>query len=128
MPLSEAEEDLALANQKEEGLELSVAIAGMGGSSTEAEIATGIIAMAADTEVHMGIDSNSFMDRAKIIFQMIREERKPKRPWSTQTDGDLWQIFCERAKQKGPNSIKVSKAKGHANEKTCRRWHSHLER
>ena len=29
--LSEAEEDLAVANQKDDGLELSVAIAGMGG-------------------------------------------------------------------------------------------------
>ena len=66
-PLSEAELDLAFASQKEEGLELSVAIAGMGGSSTRAEIAAGIIAMAADTEVHMGTDSKAFMDRAKII-------------------------------------------------------------
>ena len=41
MPLSEAEQDLALANQEDEGLELSVAIVGMGGSSTRAEIAAG---------------------------------------------------------------------------------------
>ena len=100
MPLSEAEEDLALANQKEEGLELSGAIVGMGGSSTRAEIAAGIIAMAADTEVHMGTDSKLFMDRAKVILQMIKDERMPKRPWTTQEDGDLWHTFCEIAKHK----------------------------
>ena len=99
-PLSEAERDLAFANQKEEGLEFSVAIAGMGGSSTRAEIAAGIIAMAADIEVHMGTDSKSFMDRAMIILQMMKDQRKPKRPWSTQKDGDSWHIFCEMAKQK----------------------------
>ena len=86
IPLSEAARDMAFANQKEGGLELSVAIAGVGGSSTRAEIAAGIIAMAADIEVHMGTDSNSFMDRAIIIRQMIKDQRKPKRPWSTQKD------------------------------------------
>ena len=84
MPLSEAQGDMAFANQKEEGMQLSVAMAGMGGSSTRAETAAGIIAMAADTEVHMGTDSKSFMDRSIIILQMIKEQRKPKRPWSTQ--------------------------------------------
>ena len=78
MPLSEAEEELALANQKDEGLELSVAIAGMGGSSTRAEIAAGIIAMAADTEVHMGTDSKSCMDRVKIILQIIKTKTQKK--------------------------------------------------
>ena len=116
-PLSEAELDLAFARQKEDGLELSVAIAGMGGSSTRAEIAAGIIAMAADCEVHMGTDSKAFMDRAKIILQMIKEQRKPKRPWSTQKDGDLWQICCEMEKIKGHNNIQISKVKGHATDK-----------
>ena len=89
----------------------------MGGSSTRAEIAAGIIAMAADIEVHMGTDSKAFMDRAIVILQMMKDQRKPKRPWSTQKDGDFWQVFCEMAKQKGPNSIKISKVKGHATEK-----------
>ena len=50
--LSEAEQDMALYDQKEVGVELSAAIAGTGGSSTRAEIA-----MTADEEVHMGTDS-----------------------------------------------------------------------
>ena len=81
-------------------MELSVAIAGMGGSSTRAEIAAGIIAIAADTEVHMGTDSKSFMVRAIIILQMIEDQRTPKRPWNTQKDWDLWKIFYEMAKHK----------------------------
>ena len=100
-PLSEAELDLAYARRKDDGIELSVAITGMGGSSTRAEIAAGIIAMAADCEIHMGTDSKAFMDRAQIILQMIKDQRKPKRPWSTQKDCDLWKIFIEMAKIKG---------------------------
>ena len=48
---------------------------------------------------------------------MIKDERKPKRPWSTEKDGDLWETFCEIAKQKGPNSIKKNEVKGHATNK-----------
>ena len=120
IPLSEAEKDLALSNQMEAGLELSVAIAGMGGSSTRAEIAAGIIAMAADIEVHMGTDRQSCMNRAKVILQMIKDERKPKRPWSTQKDCDVWETVCEMAEQKGPTSIRTSKVKGHATDKMSR--------
>ena len=65
----------------------------MGGSTTRAEIAAGIIAMAADAEVHMGTDSKSFMDRAKIILQMIKDERMLKIPWSARKDWDLLQTF-----------------------------------
>ena len=92
-PLSEAELDLAYASAKNDGIELSVAVTGMGGSSTRAEIAAGIIAIAADREIHMGTDSKAFMDRANIILQMIKDQRKPKLPWSTQQDGDLCRFF-----------------------------------
>ena len=61
-PLSEAEQEMALHEQNEVGLQLCAAIAGMGGSSTGAEIAAGIIAMAASEEVHMGTDSQSVMN------------------------------------------------------------------
>ena len=44
----------------------------------------------------------------------MKDERKPKRPWSTQNDGDLWGTFCEIAKHKWPKSIIISKVKGHA--------------
>ena len=96
-PLSEAELDLAYASAKDDGIELSVAVTGMGGSSTRAEFAAGIIAMAADREIHMGTDSKAFMDRANIVLQMIKDQRKPKRPWSNQKDGDLWRFFSEMA-------------------------------
>ena len=86
-------------------------------SSTRAEIAAGIIAMAADCESHMGTDSKAFMDRANIILQMIKEQRKPKRLWSIQKDGDLRNLFSEMAQIKGAGSIKISKVKDHATEK-----------
>ena len=64
-PLSEAELDLAYASAKDDGIELSVAVTGKGGSSTRAEIAAGIIAMAADREIHMGTDSKAFCSYSK---------------------------------------------------------------
>ena len=84
----------------EVGLDLSAATAGLGGSSTRAEIAAGIIAMAADEEVHMGTDSQSFMNRANGILQIIKDEREPKRPWSTQKDGDMWKIVLRNGQTK----------------------------
>ena len=48
---------------------------------------------------------------------MIKDQRKPKRPWSTQKDGALWKIFNEMEKIKGAGSIRISKVKGHATEK-----------
>ena len=107
-PLSGAEYFMTFHHQ-EEGLALKAAIVGLGGSSTRAEIAAGSIAMAANEEVHMGMDSQSFLTRANIILQMVKDNRRPKRPWSIQKDGDLWP-------NKGPESIRISKVKGHATE------------
>ena len=102
---------MALHDQNEAGLQLYAAIAGMGGSSTRAEIAAGIIAMAANEVVHMGTDSQSFMNRANGILQNIKDNNKPKRPWSIQKDGDLWETFCKMATRKGTMSVNISKVK-----------------
>ena len=96
---------------------MKAAIVGFGGSSTRAEIAAGIIAMASHDEVHMGTDSQSFLTRARVSLNMIENKQTPKRPWSTQKDGDLWHTFCDMAKQKGPESIRISMVRGHATEK-----------
>ena len=70
--LSEAEQDMALRDQNDVGLQFYAAIAGMGGSSTRADIAAGVIAVAANEEVHMGTDSQSFITRANVILHMIK--------------------------------------------------------
>ena len=92
-PLSEAESILGIPTQEAEGLGLAVAIIGFGGSSTRSEIAAGIIAMAADCQVNIGTDSQAFQERANSIIDMERRGKKPKRPWSSQKDGDLWITF-----------------------------------
>ena len=38
----------------------------------------------------------------------------PKRPFSTQKDGDLWELFYNCMRHKGPVSFNASKVKGHA--------------
>ena len=44
-------------------------------------------------------------------------QKKPKKPWSLQKDGDLWQIFHEFVRAKGHTAVKITKVKGHALEK-----------
>lgn len=113
-PLSEGETDIGVPTQEEDGLGIAVALVGFGGSSTRSEIAGGIIAIAADGPVHIGTDSQSFRDKATKLIDMVERGRKPKRPWSTQKDGDLWIMLHEMVRQKGCESIKITKVKGHA--------------
>ena len=122
---SEAEYFQSFQQQQQEGVALEAAIVGLGGSSTRAGIVAGMIAMAANEEVHMGTDSQSFHTRASIILQMIKNKQKPTRPWSTQKDGDLWHTFCEMATQKGPESINISKVKRTCYWKKHRGWNRH---
>ena len=42
---------------------------------------------------------------------MIKDQRKPKRPWSTQKDGGLWRIFSEIAQTKMLKAYKLAKSK-----------------
>ena len=112
--LSEGDCDLGIPTQEEEGLGLSVALVGFGGSSTRSEIAGGIIAIAADGPVHIGTDSQAFCNKATSLIDMERRGRKPKRPWSTQKDGDLWELLHKMVQQKGWKSVKITKVKGHA--------------
>ena len=93
-----------------------MALVGFGGSSTRSESAGGIIAIAADGPIHIGTDSQAFCNKATSLIDMERRARKPKRPWSTQKDGDLWELLHKMIQQKGWKSVKITKVKGHATE------------
>ncbi len=45
---------------------------------------------------------------------MAGQNRQPRRPWSTQIDGDLWQSLYNTLKAKGPGTFRATKVKGHA--------------
>ena len=72
------------------------------------------MAIASPHSAHIGTDSAAFLHKASLLHQLINQDKKPKKPWALQTDGDLWKIYRQHAKAKGVNSIKLSKVKGHA--------------
>ena len=113
-PSSEAEANLAIFTQKQEGLQLFNSLSGLCGSSTRAELAGAIIAFAANGPVHLGTDSQSFKAKAHKVNQLIAANNTPRRPWALQHDGDLWQIYYNHIKIKGLASTKITKVKGHA--------------
>jgi ribonuclease HI len=114
--LSEVEFEMAHTRQTSSGLQLFTKIGGYGGSSTRTELAGGIIAMFAEGPVHIGSDSEAFVDKATALINLISKGGDPQqhRPWSMCQDGDLWAHFCKCVLAKGPQSIRLTWVKGHA--------------
>ncbi len=112
--LSQAEKDLAFCKQYPTGLMLYTPIGGFTGSSTRTELAAAIIALCANGPIHIGTDSQAFLDRAQWILTQMRKGKQHRTNWQTTSDGDLWQHFEEAAKAKGWKSIRITKVKGHA--------------
>ncbi len=105
---------MGYGTQTEKGYALRTALAGHGGSSTRAEIAAGILACQAKRAVNIGSDSQAFVTKANEVAEMVKRGKGPRRPWSTHTDGDMWELLHETLKKKGPNTFKATKIKGHA--------------
>jgi hypothetical protein len=83
-------------------------------SSTRAEVAAGLVAIAAPLAVHIGTDSAAF--KAKVDTILADPTAIPRRPWASQKDGDLWEAMALSISTKGANAVKVSWFKGHAND------------
>ena len=111
--LSPAETELAQHVQHTDGLSLHTPIGGLSGSSTRTELAAAILAIVANGPVHIGTDSQAFLDRAVKVIEGVRRHRKRKRNWQLVSDGDLWFHFEQAVKAKGWKSIRLSKVKGH---------------
>ena len=75
-------------------------LAGRLGSSTGAELAVGLAALAKPFPVHFASDSRAFCDKANFIIDA--PELWPRRPYALQRDGDLWQHFHEGLIAHGP--------------------------
>ena len=80
------------------------------------ELAAGILALGASRAAHIGTDSAAFMQKAIRVHGLIDGDRQPRRPWSLQRDGDLWQAYWQHAKAKGTHAIRLTKVKGHTTE------------
>ena len=111
---SQAEANLAVLQQQQDGLKLFTHLLGYGGSSTRLEIAGAIVAFAANGPIHLGTDSKSFLTKALTIHMHINHHTLPKRPWALQKDGDLWKLYYQHVHAKGTIAINLSKVKGHA--------------
>ena len=111
--LSPAERELGHHQQHNDGLSLHTPIGGLAGSSTRTELAAAILALAANGPIHLGTDSQAFMDRAIKVIGNVRKASKRKRHWQMTSDGDLWYHFEQAVKAKGWRSIRISKVKGH---------------
>ncbi len=114
--MSKAEFELGRHEVEGGGLKIYTSLPGFGGSSTRAELGAGILAIAADGAVHIGTDSRAFKDKAEGVINLVALGKKPKKPYASQKDGDLWQIFANYVAAKGPTAIRISKVKGHATE------------
>ncbi len=112
--LSEAEYILGVTRQEENGVAMKTVTGGYGGSSTRTELAAGILALMYNGPVHIGTDSSAFLMKARVLMQMVEAKKKPKRPWGSQTDGDLWEHFYKSVAAKNPVTVAISKVKGHA--------------
>ena len=80
-------------------------------SSTRAELAGLIQALANDRPVHVALDNQSVVDRARAI---LSKDFKPCRPWELTKDGDLWAIYQMLLSQRTVDNTTISKVKGHA--------------
>ena len=114
--LSPAERELGHHQQHNDGLSLHTPIGGLAGSSTRTELAAAILALAANGPIHLGTDSQAFMDRAIKVIGNVRKASKRKRHWQMTSDGDLWYHFEQAVKAKGWRSIRISKVKGHVSQ------------
>ena len=90
-PLSVAEKSMALHTPDEDGVPLHTKIGGFAGSSTRTELAAGIIALCAEGPVHIGSDSQVFVDGANWYVECIRHHKKHNTIWKLKSDGNLWE-------------------------------------
>ena len=110
-PLTNNELDYAITSIQGKEVSLWGALPGHKSSSTRAELAAGIVTIAAPGPVHQATDSKSYLDKANLILEGI--DVTSRKPWGIQTDGDLWKIWESLAKQKGVDAIRISKVKAH---------------
>ncbi len=80
-------------------------------------MAAAIIAVLANGPVHIGSDSQTFVDKANYLLLCLRMRKPHNIVWRTSSDGDLWDHFEKAIIAKGPKSIRITKVKGYVTQK-----------
>ena len=92
-------------------------LCGYTASFARVELLGAILALFSDLPLHLAIDNESVVRRAAkyiLCLQNHPDEQIPGVPLGLPTNGDLWKIFCDVLRARGPHSVKVKKTKGHA--------------
>ena len=138
--LTQEEESIAEYKEEPGGLMLWCSFNADLNSSTRCELAAAILALLPPRPINIGIDNATVVGKGNEIIQHARrreEEKRTdergrpllggtksklyrktpyKRKWAQTRDGDLWQLFEKLVKQRGPETVKITKVKGHATE------------
>ena len=113
-PISFAEGEIAIHIVEDGGIRLYTKIGGYAGSSTRTELAAGIIAVCANGPVHIGSDSEVFVNAANLMINKLTTNPSTPYNFKLMSDGDLWEHFHRAVLAKGPKAVKLTWVKGHA--------------
>ena len=107
-------------------------------SSTRCELGAAILALLSPLTLNIGVDNATVVTRGNEIIDHLRKqeavERKDakgikklggtlsvlhrptpyKQGWPQMRDGDLWEVFADLVRQRGPHTVSITKVKGHA--------------
>ena len=107
-------------------------------SSTRTELGAAILTLLAPLTAHIGIDNAAVVQTGNQIINHLRRRTKErgfddegrgilggrasslhkstpfKQRWAMMKNGDLWEVFANIVWQRGPESVTISKVKGHA--------------
>ncbi len=108
------------------GLALQGVVRGPICSSTRTELVGFINAVLAPGPVHYACDNAAVVNRGRAILQDPFLD--PRKPWGLVRDGDLWDVLQHAVRAKTPDSIAISKVKGHATDRhvldgVTTQWH-----
>jgi hypothetical protein len=94
------------------GISMAGAIPGVYSSSTRAELASVIAALAKPGPLHIALDNWSAVAG---MLDILEGTERSKRPWALRLDGDLWAVAEQAIAARGANSVTIAWTKGHAN-------------
>ena len=102
---------------KQDGVAVLGYLGGYRSSSTRIELVGVILSIMSDLPVFLACDSQSVVNRAQLYANHLRTnatDQPPGKPFLLLKNGDLWSIFYNILKARGPHTFHIKKTKGHA--------------
>ena len=116
-PLSELELLHSDYIMKNDGVAILGYLGGYRSSSTRIELVGVILSILSDLPVYLACDSQSVVRRAQFYAEHLRTNNTvvpPGKPFLLFKNGDLWSIFYNTLRARGPHTFHIKKTKGHA--------------